>query len=92
MTQSVFPVPVPPLSGIKSVQRGVANVSIGSTLNVTISPVNMNKAFVSWGAGMFGGSGALARVTLTSSTNVAIHYSGSFLAMGEIPWEVVEFH
>lgn len=86
--------------GIKSVQRGVTAVSGAGPINVTISAVNLAKAFVvsnTPGSGVYlPGSASYAinrnAARLTSATNLAI--AGTKDSPGvptECFWEVVEF-
>ena len=86
-------------STVKSIQRGQTAYPADDTItNVTISAVDVDKAFVSMSMTMFrtsGGSTFSAGITayLTSSTNLAIELIGTDNAMTdkEIAWEVIEY-
>lgn len=86
---------------IKSVQKGVTVISMNQsavTHNIPISPVNLNKAFVSfptsvWRTGSNTYSGTLF-CSLSSSTNVEIKSVGNTYIGGDInlSWQVIEFY
>lgn len=81
-------------SGIKSVQRGTATFVSGSPTTVTISSVNMSKAFVIANVSStrtdFRSCDAGAGGYLSSSTKLVLscNYGGTRY----IPWQVVEFY
>lgn len=73
--------------GIKSVQRGSLTLpDVYDIMNVTISPVNTQKAFCN----LLNGS-SFVDMRLTSSTN--LRFSGKAAVNGEsVSWEVIEFY
>ena len=84
--------------GVKSVQRGITSSTSGALTNVTVSAVNLSKAFVS--SSCRSGSmvapdntyiSASVHVSLTSSTNLQISTPPE--TVGAVPivsWEIVE--
>lgn len=80
-----------PVGGIKSVQRGLTNVANSATTNVTISSVNMNKAYANLLNNNGDGGAYYHRyIRLTSATNLEI-YNGE-PSTRIISWEVIEFY
>lgn len=82
---------------IASTQRGVALVS-GTSANITIDPVNLNKSFVTqgWASGIFTtpaitGSLWEGSARLLNSTTLRIEAKVTFDVPATIAWEVVEF-
>lgn len=78
--------------GIKPIQRGSNSNSAAGIVNVTISEVNLAKAFVisSWRSGNTGASGVAA--SLTSSTNLKLNFgAGASGVAVEVEWQVVEY-
>ena len=83
-----------PVGGVKSVQRGEATIAeFNQTINVTISPVNLNKAFVNLNF-VIGDSSVTLNAMLTSATNLRINKAGSqrFSSPYGVAWEVIEFY
>jgi hypothetical protein len=81
--------------GIKSIQRGTSSVGVSSTLNITVSAVNMAKAvlIVDKETVIGGPSGSIVGgviSTLTSATNVRI-VSSNVSASMQVAWQLVEF-
>lgn len=83
--------------GIKSVQRGTAAVGTSDSpgRNVTISAVNLSKAFVTTSFYNPNGRFVSAHVRLTTSTNLFIQAPQDVFGDGymfhDVAWEVVEF-
>jgi len=83
-----------PVGGVKSVQRGEATIESGNqTINITISPVNPNKAFVNLNFVIADGSMTL-NAMLTSTTNLRINKAGTSQLSSPtgVAWEVIEFY
>lgn len=77
---------------VKSTQRGLAVIGSGSsTQNVTITSVDLDKSFLS-----YGGSNAsadargLVTMRLTSSTNILV-VKGTSGGLTTAAWEVIEY-
>jgi hypothetical protein len=79
--------------GIKSVQRGIVNMSNSQAVDTTITAVDTSKSFVthSQHTRLTGAlDQALASAQLTSSTNIQCYkYDG--VNTTYVAWEVVEF-
>lgn len=85
------------LGGIKSVQRGVVTLStISFDVNVTISPVNAQKAFCNLISIRSTSTSNLAvNMQLTSSTNLKFlgaNAGGPASPYADFSWEVIEFY
>lgn len=81
--------------GIKSVQRGSGTIPYdGQTVNVTISTINRNKAFViAYSRGATDGFYHAITAELTSNTNLRITRGISNIGNSTpFTWEVVEFN
>ncbi|MBD2846445.1 hypothetical protein IDH44_14685 [Paenibacillus sp. IB182496] len=80
------------VGGIKHVQRGTASIAYYMTLNVSISTVNKDKAFVN--LVNYGGGRTEAEIyaELTSSTNLQIVNQVNAGSGYLVAWEVVEFY
>ena len=82
---------------IKSVQRGIATLSGGSYLSVTINPVNMSRSvlFISISAGTGQStdapSSAVCSARLNSETSIFIYRQISSPQPVYVSWEVVEY-
>ena len=84
---------------IQSIQRGVATVdlSVSPQATVTITAVDMSKSIVVPGGidwTPYGGAVVSARITLTSSTQVAIDVvcsDSNYQGTVSVAWQVVEF-
>lgn len=89
-----------PSGGVKAVQRGtLSSLSTGAggfvTTNVTITAVNLNKAFtlVSFMPGINTANAIDVRARLTSSTNLEITVQGGTnVSSNAVEWQVVEFN
>jgi hypothetical protein len=81
---------VRPPGSIKSIQRGV--VSAASPALVTISPVNTNKAVLSFLGGNTGGTALsnLPYIALTSATVLTVSASG--YNTSTLSWQIVEYY
>lgn len=80
-----------PQSPIRSIQRGIAtHADPNTTVNVTISAVNINKAKVEITFTYSALSDRPIRARLTSSTNLELY---SYTATGQtyVAWEVIEY-
>lgn len=88
------------MAGIKSVQRGVAELNSVLEITVTISSVNLNKSFViisfSSETEMTSAGHALARALvraeLTSATQLKLIRQGDTLSNVKVAWQVIEFY
>lgn len=81
--------------GIKSIQRGITTVDASSTLNITVSAVNMGKSLLLIDKYQIIGGGSTATTggtvsSLTSSTNIQVVNSS---ASGGVlfSWQLVEY-
>lgn len=93
-------------SGIKSVQRGMLNVDNTQDapaengvkyMDITISPVNMNKSFLLFGSSYAGGSTSAPHPNgrFISSTVLRVYTNAantSYLMFRNATWQVVEFY
>lgn len=78
-----------PISGgglrIKSIQRGISNFGGNTFVNVTLTPVNINKSMVITDA--IGNQGVTS--VLTNSTTLSLSAAG--VSYANMSWQVVEF-
>ena len=81
-------------SGIKSVQRGVTTLNgtnySETSKNITVSSVNMAKAFLT--VSRTGPMEVFLLASLTSATNINIKTTYGFYNPIEVSWELVEFN
>ena len=85
--------PASQLSGvIKSVQRGTADLTSVTTLNVTVSSVTVAKCAVMFiGARGTDATKTMATLQLTSTTNLQIDRNGS-TGGPVVSWQIVEYY
>lgn len=81
--------------GIKSIQRGTAVVNASSTLNITVSAVNMSKSMLLIDKHQIIGGGSTASTggtvaSLTSTTNIEMANNSAAGAI-QFAWQLVEF-
>ena len=84
------------ISVVKSVQRGTMAAGKTTDGTITITSVNMNKAFVNL-VGTIDGQGGPVRLKLSSATSVAwarshIYGAGTNTDYSGFSWEVIEFY
>ncbi|MDR6883106.1 hypothetical protein J2X61_004895 [Bacillus sp. 3255] len=77
---------------MKSVQRGVSSFA---TESITISAVNVNKAFVKFNntGNMYtiSSGNSVYRCYLLNSTTIRIEQAGTYSSNANFAWEVIEF-